>query len=439
MNCIIDALTTMNNTVEPRTGAGKDKAPAFADFFERVASAPGARTAKSARDKTPRIEPLRQFASKPAEPKAEKPRKNSEPVIDETRDADETDDRRTRAELNREIVETLSGMMSVPPEQILRALVDLNIQPVTLCEQGVMEEFLLASEAISQDLLIKTDEEGMAYDLSEALSVNESTMFPIVVETPEEQSIDPEALTAAVSRIVGGNVRIETETELEPPETEDSLVIDISTSYSETIIPVFNETESDTEEDIGESWYSEKPSDSMAFGDLREKPEIDAQPFVVPRIVNPASDSQSMIANAAIRPESENNPELNIMNTGAAVRVEAGKAADLNEVIRQVMDGIRAESLGGGVSEMKVTLKPETLGEITLKLLSDNGIITARFIAENQTVKEIMESNFNSLRDSLSQQGVVINQLSVSVGERETPGRRLAYQARRAAARVSAV
>ena len=43
--------------------------------------------------------------------------------------------------------------------------------------------------------------------------------------------------------------------------------------------------------------------------------------------------------------------------------------------------------------------------------------MTAKFIADNHSVKEVIESNFSELRDALSQKGINIQNLSVSVGQ----------------------
>jgi flagellar hook-length control protein FliK len=88
------------------------------------------------------------------------------------------------------------------------------------------------------------------------------------------------------------------------------------------------------------------------------------------------------------------------------------------EIIDQVVNQVRSDPTNS-VSELRVTLKPESLGDVTLRLLSENGQISARFIAENQRVKEIMESNFDALRDALNRQGLNVSQLSVSVEQRQ--------------------
>ncbi len=109
-------------------------------------------------------------------------------------------------------------------------------------------------------------------------------------------------------------------------------------------------------------------------------------------------------------------------------RVEAFKAepiqAAAREVIEQVTERIKVEFRADNTTEIKMTLKPESLGEVSLKIMTNNGIITAQFLAESQRVKEVLESGFNQLRDALNEQGIAVTALSVEVGgEREQNSR----------------
>jgi len=85
------------------------------------------------------------------------------------------------------------------------------------------------------------------------------------------------------------------------------------------------------------------------------------------------------------------------------------------EIINQIVK--KAEViLTGTQSEMKMQLEPENLGKLTLRIAVERGVITAKFTAESYEVKQVIESNFNELRDMLQDKGLDIQNLSVSVG-----------------------
>ncbi len=111
-----------------------------------------------------------------------------------------------------------------------------------------------------------------------------------------------------------------------------------------------------------------------------------------------------------------NTSQTSTVNTFAAVRAEAARSTNTEDVINQIMDRIKVD-VKGGVSEIKMILRPEQLGDVTLKVSFENGVITAQFLAENQRVKEIIEANFTQLKNSLQQQGLEVSDLSVAVDQ----------------------
>lgn len=87
-----------------------------------------------------------------------------------------------------------------------------------------------------------------------------------------------------------------------------------------------------------------------------------------------------------------------------------------NHILEQIIDKAKFITKKG-FSELKIQLKPESLGKLTLNLILDKGVMTARFVTENNVVKEVIESNFSELRDALQEKGIDIQNLSVSVGQ----------------------
>lgn len=87
-------------------------------------------------------------------------------------------------------------------------------------------------------------------------------------------------------------------------------------------------------------------------------------------------------------------------------------------VIRQVIEKA-GTILSENKTEMVMQLKPESLGKISLRVIHERGEIIARFVAENDQVKSILESNMQLLKDSLQRSGVSVQSLSVSVGQQD--------------------
>ena len=82
-----------------------------------------------------------------------------------------------------------------------------------------------------------------------------------------------------------------------------------------------------------------------------------------------------------------------------------------NQIIQQtkVIKGIED-------TQMVIKLKPEHLGELTLKFVLDKGAVSASFHSDNQQVRNIIESSLVQLKQELADQGIKISHIGVYAG-----------------------
>lgn len=106
-----------------------------------------------------------------------------------------------------------------------------------------------------------------------------------------------------------------------------------------------------------------------------------------------------------------NIKEINLNQQKQQV-VTINKSDIVNQVIKKADIIVRE-----GHSEMVMKLEPESLGKLNLKIVVERGLVTAKFIAESQQVKEVLESSFNQLKDALQEKGIAVQNFSVSVGQ----------------------
>ena len=78
-------------------------------------------------------------------------------------------------------------------------------------------------------------------------------------------------------------------------------------------------------------------------------------------------------------------------------------------------------AIRSGITEVRVQLRPEALGDVTLKIRIEGDVVTARMQVESQPGKAIVENNFQSLKDSLAQHNLQAGSFEVNVqtGERQ--------------------
>lgn len=84
------------------------------------------------------------------------------------------------------------------------------------------------------------------------------------------------------------------------------------------------------------------------------------------------------------------------------------------EVVDQVINKIKVTD-ADNLKSIEIKLEPEQLGKLTLKVVMENGVLTAKLIAESEKVKTAIESNISELKDSMLEQGINITAVDVSV------------------------
>ncbi|NBD22466.1 flagellar hook-length control protein FliK [Paenibacillus glycinis] len=71
-------------------------------------------------------------------------------------------------------------------------------------------------------------------------------------------------------------------------------------------------------------------------------------------------------------------------------------------------------STGNGISQAQLTLFPEHLGQVNVNISVHNGTLTAQFVTDTVTAKDMLENQMAQLRSALQSQGLQVDKLVVS-------------------------
>ncbi len=91
---------------------------------------------------------------------------------------------------------------------------------------------------------------------------------------------------------------------------------------------------------------------------------------------------------------------------------------DAESVIRQLVERAHV-AVREDVSSFEMQLNPEHLGRINLSVVAKDGMVTAQIAAENAAVKEVLESQIVTLKESLNNQGIQVEAVEVTIASHE--------------------
>lgn len=84
------------------------------------------------------------------------------------------------------------------------------------------------------------------------------------------------------------------------------------------------------------------------------------------------------------------------------------------EIIEQIVEQIRI-NMNQDTTSMEMQLYPEHLGKIQINVVSKDGVMTAKIVAETEAAKQAIESGLTNLKDSMEQQNLKVEAIEVMV------------------------
>ena len=86
----------------------------------------------------------------------------------------------------------------------------------------------------------------------------------------------------------------------------------------------------------------------------------------------------------------------------------------VREIANQIVERVKV-TIKPNQTSMDLQLNPENLGKVNLSIQSTGDRMTAKFVVENELVKEAIESHIQLLKDSLSEQGIKVDSVEVAI------------------------
>lgn len=124
-----------------------------------------------------------------------------------------------------------------------------------------------------------------------------------------------------------------------------------------------------------------------------------------------STESVSKTANVPVQLQTDINlfeSKLNAAFGETAENVQSPVANQLSDVI-----SAKITALGNGETEFEMTLAPESLGKISIRLVTENGRVSVAITAERKETGELLQNRAEHLAQNLRQNGVELEKYTV--------------------------
>ncbi len=324
-----------------------------------------------------------------------------------------TDFNTMSAELNKAIIggglqlfNNVAGELNVPAEDIMNAMQTLGLMAMDLLNPQNMQQLVTKLSGGEQgiDLITDSDIYTSLQDLMEgAESMNSELM--------NEFDLSEEGLQSAIadSKEQFANLMQQNQAE----GSQDNTQADQATL--EEILKARENLEQSEKNKVRQLLNGEEAPGSEAFKDFVSN---DKSEDVLSKALLKDNNNSQNFGNGA---ESSNlfNQLMNriadaAIQTRDPEQVSYTDRAQMQDIIRQITDRITI-SAGPEETSMELALHPASLGNVNILLTSGKDGIVAKFTAQNQLVKEAVETQMVQLQQKFDEQGIKVTSIEVTI------------------------
>ncbi len=354
-----------------------------------------------------------------------------------------------------EVVDTLCKEYGVDEETILNLLDEMGLSALDLLNPQNLVSFIVQLTGVASGEELLLDEnflsvmetlEHLAEGLMKDLDVDMNGLQELVAEM--DLVINHEEVPTDFQDVLNNtlNTEVESEQMVETTEVPTVEVVDVSNEQPANEV---KETQTQEVEEVQTEIVAKETKETEVTETVEEQPEDGVEIKVEkeeeptetkqqlndseePTVGQRREESQSFSSNQ----NSEGNSILNqnanetvvnpqsTMNVSQAVNSQTVPqfssylSADTVQIMEQIVQQMRV-TISNEITTMEMQMNPENLGKVYVNISSEEGVVNAQFQATNEVVKEALETQIATLRESLNQAGVKVDAIEVTIASHE--------------------
>nr|WP_245301433.1 flagellar hook-length control protein FliK [Virgibacillus natechei] len=306
-----------------------------------------------------------------------------------------------------------------------------NLEGITITEEGIASKWInldrLPSEVTDKLFNMINDSDNGVVSLEQFF---ESGILPTI---SEEALID----TSAIQKELGGIIA-KVETLLSQIETKQDIkraapkILDLlqqwtsmqkkSGNSESNILSTMNNKEGTKEQGI----WRELVQSFQKRDQLAAKQHYNSDAKVtssdITKWIGNALDNQAPAERLAGQPNVTNMPITRLEQHAIYLNQTQGSQSAEKQFIEQfqkIMQASKFSTMPNGTNQLSITMRPENLGEMMVRLTQVNGEMTVKILVTSQASKEMLESNMGQLRNIFSPQQVVIEKQELTAQQEQ--------------------
>lgn len=321
-------------------------------------------------------------------------------VAKDTTDVKAEDVQEEVEEKGKELVQDIAEEMDVTPEEVEAAMEVLGLTVVELFDPDNLKQLLLNLSGNTDELSLVTNETLYA-NLQNLLGVVEDDLGMIA----EEFGLSKEELGTLLEQAVSGQQEIDVQDMTAAQETPE---VNLEGMKDYTVSVQRNGETVQMKVTVDDTSGAESVTEEVT-----DTPKAEVQ-SVSRQKENNASDmgnrGEGSSAGHTLLQTPLQQAEVSEVQTAEPVF----QSAQTEEIMDQIMEYMKI-NVKADTQELEMQLHPASLGTVNVQIAAKDGVLTAHFTAQNETVRAVIETQLIQLKNQFEEQGIKVDAVEVTV------------------------
>lgn len=321
-------------------------------------------------------------------------------VAKDTTDVKTEDVQKEVEKKGEELVQDIAEEMDVTPEEVEAAMEVLGLTVMELFDPDNLKQLLLNLTGNTDELSLVTNE-ALYANLQNLLGTMEDDLGMLA----EEFGLSKEELSALLEQAVSGQQEIDMQ-DMTPAQETPEVNLEGMKDYTVSV-------QRDGETVQMKVTVDDASGAKSVTEEVTDTPKVEVQSFSKHK-ENNASDMGSRgegnSAGNTLLQTPLQQAEVSEVQTAEPVF----QSAQTEEIMDQIMEYMKV-NVKADTQELEMQLHPASLGTVNVQIAAKDGVLTAHFTAQNETVRAVIETQLIQLKNQFEEQGIKVDAVEVTV------------------------
>lgn len=306
--------------------------------------------------------------------------------VSETTMDEETKVVEAAEELAVQMLQSLASELGISTEELEKVLEELGMTMMDLLQSDNLMQVFVVAKGESNALSLVTNEELYA----SFMKLN-AELKAGLEEIANKTGKDVDQIQDILSQISPKEMM---DSEIQTNDVSDQLVRqNREETYETSNVEKNTETTSEDMMKTSQAMENQNPKGEKQTGDSKEQGTLAKEnPFM----------------------QTNQQPQQVEVVTNGTRYTEAVYSTETQMIMDQILEFMKIQ-VGDDITRLEMQLQPESLGTVQVQIASKDGVITAQFTAQNEMVKNALESQMVQLRENFDAQGIKVEAIEVAV------------------------